>query len=202
MIAADKFIFVHVPKTGGQSITIALGGRTPGIALHTPLFAAPDPAGRLTFGFVRNPWARLVSLYCFLCQKRFKPTDNFDQDQVRAIGFKSWLMSDRFFMAEDGLPPGEAWRIRHAGGLFDDTLPPMQRRPQMFWLDGCQLIGRFESLTDDFAEICKLIGMAAPTLPHVNASEHAAWRGYYDDESRRFVAEHFQKDLEQFNYQF
>ena len=73
MIVADSYIFVHNPKTGGQSVSAAL---VPGYSVrnrHTPLYAIPRE-GRFAFGFVRDPWARMVSLYRFHCQKM--PTRN------------------------------------------------------------------------------------------------------------------------------
>lgn len=204
MVGADvivnheqKIIFVHVPKTGGQSVTRALGGKTMDFSTHAPLFAADNP-DYFRFGFIRNPWDRMVSLYHFLCQKNFKETDNFKQPEVRAAGFKIWLTRHEFYMQEDyKLPLGESWVV---GGQGD--LPPMQQRSQLFWLEGCDFIGRFENLQSDFEKACGQAGIKAATLPHMNRTEHKHYREYFDQESRDFVALHFGADINLMGYEF
>lgn len=193
-----KFIFVHVPKTGGQSITSVLGGKTPDVATHSPLYAYDNP-DYFRFGFVRNPWDRMVSLYHFLCQKTFKQSDNFKQDEVRAAGFKAWLMNHEFFMKEDYLPAGECWVV---GGKDKDRMLPMQQRSQLFWLDGCDFIGRFESLAEDFSKACERIGIKARSLPHINPTRHKHYREYYDDQTAEWVAWYFRDEIIKFGYEF
>ena len=184
MIAASNYIFIHVPKTGGQSISAALGGGGPD-AKHAPLRDVRR-RGRFAFGFVRNPWARMVSLYRFHCQKPPLPRDNYSRDETVSMGFKAWLMTDLFYMKED--------RGR--------DMPPLQRRPQLWWLDGADFIGRFENIAEDFARAVELSG-ATGVLPlgHINATKGGDWRDEYDTESRAFVAEHFAPDIERFQYQ-
>jgi len=189
VIANSRFIFVHVPKTGGKSITAALGGVTPGVHTHTPL-RVMHVTNEFTFGFARNPWARMVSLYRFMCQKEFKPTDAFDQDETRAIGFKAWLTTGSFHMKED-----REW--------MTPDLPPMQRRPQMWWLEGCDFMGRLEDIDADWPVVTALAGIRPiPSLPHINTTSGGDWRDEYDAESREFIAEHFAPDIERFGYRW
>jgi len=186
VILADKYIFVHVPKTGGQSISRALGGKTQDIATHTPL-SAVDKDNRFAFGFVRNPWDRMVSLYCFLCQKTFKVTDNFNQKEVKKAGFKKWLMQYEFYMQEDCLREG---------------LQPMQRRTQLFWLRNCDYVGMLERIENDFKIACKLASIKQETLPHVNKTERGVYQQYYDNKSREHVAKFFEPEITKFGYLF
>ena len=193
-----KFIFVHVPKTGGQSISAVLGGKTPEVPTHAPLYAYDDPQ-YFRFGFVRNPWDRMVSLYHFLCQKKFKQTDNFRQDEVRAAGFKNWLTGHEFFMKEDYLSAGECWVV---GGKDKDNMLPMQQRSQMFWLNGCDFIGRVENLDADFRKACEMAGIKAKPLPHINKTRHDEYRQYYDDRAGEWVAWYFRDEIIKFGYEF
>ena len=74
-----KFIFIHVPRTGGHSAYELLGGQTPGM-LHTPRFNINYDY--YSFGFIRNPWDRLYSVY-----RRQR-----DMPRYKGVGFKEYLM--------------------------------------------------------------------------------------------------------------
>ena len=71
----NNFIFVHVYRTGGSSIERTFGGTTNGMPTHTKLETIPNWEQYFSFGFVRNPWDRLVSSYMYLTtRKKFKGT--------------------------------------------------------------------------------------------------------------------------------
>ena len=183
LIVTNRYIFVHVPKTGGQSIAAALVDGRSDRGKHSPL-GAINRRGRFAFGFVRNPWARMVSLYRFHCQKAPLPNDNYSRDETIKMGFQAWLMTDQFYMKED----------------IDHAMPPLQRRPQLWWLDGADFIGRFENIDEDFARAMALADVTAAPLGHINTTDGRAWRNEYDAESRAFVAKHFAPDIERFGY--
>lgn len=175
MILTDRWIFVHNPKTGGKSVTTALGGRKDmPVARHTPLWAVKRK-GRFAFGFVRNPWARMVSFYRYQCRRGRASVES---------GFRHWLMD-----CDDWIV-GESPR-----------LTPIQRRSQMWWLDGCDFIGRTEAMRRDFRRAMEMIRVGT-TLPHVNRTEGRPWREEYDAASIAFVATHFAPEIERFGYEF
>lgn len=64
-----KFIFVHIPRTGGMSIKEALG-RSGNMSSHAFLRDAPNWEDYFSFCFVRNPWSRLYSQYQYAVGKR------------------------------------------------------------------------------------------------------------------------------------
>ena len=199
MIVNDRYIFVHTPKTGGQSITQALGGRTQRLSLHTPLRCI-EKGNRFAFGFVRNPWSRMVSLYRFMSQKTVLKIDDYDQPGMVAMGFKAWVMEEQFFMEQDKSP----WPCLTENWTGDggSELLPMQRRPQLWWLDGCDFIGFYEEMRGGFNIALHEIGLDPRPLPHINATQGGDWRAEYDDESRAFIAKHFAPDIDRFGYMF
>jgi hypothetical protein len=178
MVIGGNFVFIHVPKTAGMSITKALGGRSGNVPLHVPRSHIKTEV--FTFGFVRNPWQRLVSLYRFL----------YANGRVAdGTGFRDWLLA------------GESWLDEDIG--FRQPLAPLQKRPQMWWLEGCDFVGRFERLEHDFAEACMKIASVAGDLGHENRGDDAAgWRCEYDDHSCEFVFAHHAADIERFDYAF
>ena len=188
MILAPGYVFIHVPKTAGQSITSAIGERV-SLPMHTPRFAV-NVGERASFAFVRNPWARMVSFYRYLCQRHPLPGDMHNPSKMREMGFCAWLTGDPFWLAQD-----KAW-----GGR---KLPPVQKRSQLWWANGCSLIGTVENLQQDFSDACWLAQIRNPSrLPRLNATEGGNWRDEYDVASRAFVAYYFAEDAKQFGYQF
>ena len=64
-------------------------------------------------------------------------------------------------------------------------------------------IARFESLQQDFDEVCERLRLPRVELPHHRKSERTRdYRQYYDDETAEAVATMYQKDVEAFGYQF
>ena len=185
MIYNDEWIFIHVPKTAGSSVCAALGGLTPHLATHTPLRDV-EKGERFAFGFIRNPWARAVSQYRFLCQKVKRPAENFNQDEVRAMGFREWLRNHEWWMSEDP----------------ESAKLPMQRRPQMWWLRGCDFVGRVEDFPRSFDAACVGAGIGRLRLPHVNKTSGPDWRTEYDDGCVEFVSQWFAADIAKGGYTF
>lgn len=130
----------------------------------------------------------MVSLYAFMTQKRMRLSDLFDQDHIRAMGFKKWLLEWDF---EPELYKQHR-HIRQFGW----------RKPQLWWLDGCDFVGRFENLQKDFDQICDMIGLKRREVPHINSSQRPGYREFYDCETAAAVTKWFLPDIEGFGYDF
>lgn len=130
------------------------------------------------FSFVRNPWARAVSLYNGLLR---------DEIHVRNQGMNNYG-TFKDFLKEHA---GKGWL-----------------RPQLFWLrsiDGTiklDFIGKFESLHEDFHKICSSLNVPPIDLPHVLKGSGESYTGYYDNESREIVSRIYGEEIELFNYSF
>ena len=207
--SARNFVFVHVYKNAGSSITEVLkphGDLPPRLddrlrrcrwigesGLHIGKFhffcnhaSASEIRAELggdrfdkmfSFGFVRNPWSRLVSLY------------HYKRVAIDASGTRRFTTSFEDWIAQ----------LPHA---------PDKPPPQMHFLfsnEGKQLvsyIGRFEKLPRDLGYIGDRIGVSFTSLGHLNATRHGHYRDYYDPRSREVVRRLFAPDIERFGYEF
>ncbi len=178
MIETGTFIFVHVPKNGGASIEQAICFPLKNGPLHAPLRSVRK-GKRKAFGFVRNPWDRLVSAYSYYCQREMPPHRIEQQALARKHGFKWWLTEWQ------PTPKDQA----------------VSFRSQMWWLDGCDRIGMFEYLKRDFEIICAEFGIKANKLPHINASKHEHYSTFYDSETIAIVGSLYAPEIERFEYE-
>ena len=200
MISFQKrFLFVHIPKTAGNSIQsilrdysedqlVALRMEQDGIerfGLRNPKYkikkhstlreyreALSDEQFRNLYKFtcVRNPWDRMVSYY-------FTPTQNLEtwsRKKFRGIISKALSVPD-YLRLDDG-----------------------EQDP----FANVDYIMRFENLVDDFRAVCTAISISPPTLPQYNRSSREHYSKYYDDELRELVRTRFAAEIERFGYTF
>ena len=130
------------------------------------------------FGFVRNPWDRVVSLY----------------ERREALELKAQMTFDQF----------ADW-IQYSSSTCIHSSP---HRYQLDWFvdpNGKMLadfIGRFERLQEDWAFVAKKLGLSE-TLPHARANPRTRhYSEYYTPRTRRLIEEKFKVDIETFGYQF
>jgi len=201
MISFQKrFLFVHIPKTAGNSIQSTLrdysedqlvalrkeqdgierfGLRNPNykIKKHSTLCEYRDALGSeqfrslYKFTCVRNPWDRMVSYY-------FTPTqspETWDRKKFREIISKAVSVADYL-----RLDPGEEDPFANVDYIL-----------------------RFENLADDFRTDCGTLGISPSTLPRYNRSTREHYSKYYDDdELRELVRMRFAAEIERFGYTF
>jgi Sulfotransferase family len=200
MISLQKrFLFVHIPKTAGNSIQSALrdysedelvalrkeqdgverfGLRNPNykVKKHSTLAEYRDALGEAQFGelykftCVRNPWDRMVSYY-------FTPTqspETWNRKKFRKVISKAVSVADY---------------LRLDRGEEDP-------------FGNVDYIMRFENLASDFRTVCEALSISPPTLPQYNRSSREHYSKYYDDELREFVRARFVAEIERFGYTF
>jgi hypothetical protein len=200
MISFQKqFLFVHIPKTAGNSIQsvlreysedqiVALRAQQDGIerfGLHNPKYKirkhstlaeyrAALGEGRFRdlykFTCVRNPWDRMVSLY-------FTPTQNttaWDRKKFRKIILKALSAADYLRLNKGEEDP----------------------------FANIDYIMRFENLADNFRVVCQRLDIPATSLPQYNRSNREHYSKYYDEELRELVRTRFAADIERLGYSF
>tara|TARA_B100000519_G_scaffold201447_2_gene217002 strand:+ start:959 stop:1591 length:633 start_codon:yes stop_codon:yes gene_type:complete len=209
MINRDhKFIFIHIPKTGGTSIESVFVADAAekdvpfkhGNARQYQKKFSKAFSSYFKTSVVRNPWDMVASLYSWLWHtdspfnrwpKKWRSQTQTPLDWT----LNEWIKSDQFL------------RSSHRA-LSIDNPHPRQENTQLDWIsdsNGDLLIDyimRFENLQHDFDTVCDIIGIPAQKLPHLNKSKRKHYSECYDNEARKIVAEKYAKDIDYFGYKF
>ena len=215
-----KFLFIHIGKNAGSTIKEALPGikygwkdkphtRT-GIHPHATAVQArkffKNWDDLYKFGFVRNPWDRLYSIYSYWTNTWHK--SNATRLKLRSKSFKQWLMHEQDYMWWSGEKILTEWDKYHRNPIRDYKLKlPHQRCPQTTWLyvnGKCivDFVGRVETLQQDYETVCKNVKVEPIDLSYENSSERELYQSVYDDEMIKFVEKYHKDDIDAFGYTF
>lgn len=195
-----RFLFVHIQKTAGTSVTQALNGLegSQSLGYDHSMIASVDATlykDHFVFCFVRNPFDRLVSWWNMMLHKGHH--NDFSRYLLsRATSFSEFLDCTEIIHEEH---PKE----RHSDLLYPKSIA-FNQLDYITAADGSvavNFIGRFESLEDDFKKVSKMIGVQM-SLPHVNAFNRRHYRTYYGPGDVEKVRRMYKRDLEHFGYDF
>lgn len=202
----SKLAFVHVQKTGGRSVNKVLWENFPDLSKlgrrHIPFAQAvkrqPELEAYFVFGFVRNPWDRLVSWYSMIDaaqdtprHARHLPENKFWQ-AVRA-DFADFDDFVRRGVGASDFRPRQYLRLRMSQSQY------FTDRDGNFRGD---FVGRTERLDEDLATVMARFDIHLDTVPRINRSSHSHYADYYSPASRDIVARVFAEDLERFGYRY
>lgn len=208
-----RYIFVHVPKTGGTGLSLALEARamkddiligdTPKARARRRRLKGAKPAGRLWKHSTLADIAGLVTaeeiagFFVFTLVRN--PWD-------RAVSYYHWLRGQSFAHPAVGLARALAFR--------DFLDHPQTRTAFAAWPYGayvrdpagaerCDLFLRLEHLQDEIGPLAAHLGFTPGPLPRVNESRRDRdWRGYYDADSAALIADLCAEDIARFGYRF
>ena len=203
MIGHDKkFIFIHIPKTGGTSLECGLekygivhkGPRNYSSVYHKHVTAVrcKTMMGEqfeeyFRFTSVRNPWDWLVSNYEF--NRGVGIPYILNMPSMSAGIVPEWLKK----------MPFSEWLL-----WFVETMQPSQKK--MIADDAGTLlvnhIVRFEKLQNDFEELCSVLAIPVVKLPRLVVTERKPYQYYYDDETIQLVENTFFEDIRMFDYKY
>jgi hypothetical protein len=217
LIHPKKFIFVHVPRTGGETIEnyflaeMGLDQRMrPALLVREKLEDEQGPprlshltASQYTeyaylsksefkqyykFSVVRNPWSRVVSFYHYLGYATKMSFDTFVLEQLDELFSTSKL---DWFVA-----PSSDFIYSSNDELLVD------------------FVARFESYQHDFGLLTSRLKTTRVSLPIINSSSSTqsslspsyqpkpSYQSYYSVECRDKVALLYKRDVEIFGYSF
>ena len=208
MISLKKgFLFIHIPKTGGNSIQnilrrysedkfVTVSSIQDGkerfeirndrydINKHSTLNEYKkviEPkifSGLYKFATIRNPYDRLISFY-------FSPH----------LGNKEWDRDKFILLINDVLPVRNFISIENYKVKINRKLKFNIFSPNSLDTDIDFLI-KYESLDEDFKNVCKALSIPYQPLPHRNKSERKHYSKYYDEELKQLVYSRFKEEIE------
>jgi chondroitin 4-sulfotransferase 11 len=202
MISADRrWIFVHIQKTGGNAVRMALGVEIDDAYKHffarelRDLYGDTDWRQSFKFSFVRNPWERLVSWWAMIDANRSalsdgRPLNNFHRFVLeRTETFKDFLENCDEEIADSD---GRKWVYRNQLDYLTNSSGKMI----------VDFVGRFETISQDFALIAQKINGRFVPLSHTNQSVHRHYTDYYTPALADKVASRYAADIKAFGYIF
>ncbi len=207
---SKKFIFVHIQKNAGTTITIYLDkylnyqdmviGATEFGEKIQPFFKKKynlqkhSHAKRIkavtgdevwnnyfSFSFVRNPWDRMVSLYNYCCKGKYKFP--ICKEAIEAGSFSQFIRGQCF----QSLPQQLAYLTDKQGNVLVD------------------FIGKQESIQKDFDYVCEQLQVPSTDIQKFkhNVKTFDNYQDYYNsDEDIDIVKNKFASDINFFGYKF
>lgn len=213
---SHRFIFVHIPKTAGLSMTDALDPfRRPrartlarSISRRLPFVESPErahfrvhePASKIiaklsrpvydgfqSFSVVRDPFDHAVSHYEYMKQFRIRST----AIRVGQMSFEQYL------------------DYRMKSPFWNDTIFARMPDQAYYLLDdqgelAVNRLLRFERLTEDFGGLVEDLGLTGARLRHVNKtkskSDRRPYLAYYDATTEEMVRTLYARDFDLFGY--
>ena len=185
VILSSGLIFVHINRTGGCSIERAIEpiGDEP-LVRHETAIVIRKRVGKSRFDqchkftVVRNPWDRMVSMYCHRCQ-------NIRDRRYRSIKFGDFLRNlDKMGHKKIFTANQLDWISDRNGRLLVDE------------------VGRFEELSSFWDGLCSSLSLDLQRLERINHSKHKRYDEYYNKRTKEIVAKRFARDIKYFGYKF
>ena len=196
-----NFLFIHVPKTGGNSIQkVLLPYSDDQMALAAPFHDGVDRFEILSPGLNIHKHSTLADyqaqLGCALFSRLIKI----------ACVRNPWDRCVSFFFSPHR---GEVlWDPEAFAEFIQTTVKPHRDflslpDSQSDCFGNLDVILRFEQLQDDFDSLCDRLGIERNELPHANVSNRECYRVYYQQAGLTdLVRFQFAEEIERFGYAF
>jgi hypothetical protein len=215
-----KFIFIHVHKVGGQSLTNALMpyAAVPwqralncliGYRYQLKIYTKLKQYSKDRLAFEPQPFndhIRGPELCERLGEEDFKQFFSF----AFVRNPWAWVLSNYAYARSNP----RHWQHKHVSSFknfedfcvwqYESVKNPALQYDYVFNKQGQQVldfVGRQETIEKDFERICQKLGINA-SLPRYNVSTAGGYRGKYSDRARSLIAEQFAQDIDAFGYTF
>jgi len=209
IIAKYNTIFIHTPRTGGTSIERMFGyeGGTDTYDETKGMNQDHRTAAQMKhsysdlwdhcfkFGFVRNPWDKMVSMYLYRLHSPFYQTqvheyeNHYRETRGEDVPFRTWLK-----------------RLKWVGGV-SVRARGCYNQLEYFKSENGNIIvdhiARFENFAEEWEFIKEKMG-CTEDLIHLNRGhiQKYDYRDFYDDNTKAVIEGRFADDIEHFGYEF
>ncbi len=208
-----KYIFIHIPKTGGTALTLALEARamkddiligdTPKARARKARLIGVKSAGRL---WKHSTLADMAGLATEEEIAGFFTFSLVRNPWDRVVSYYHWLREKNFAHPAVGLA-----KTHDFSGFLNhpQTLTSLSLWPYAAYLrdtsgiERASLFARLEHLDSDLAPLEAHLGFRLTPMPRANQSARAAdWRGFYSDADAALIARICAEDIARFGYGF
>lgn len=214
-----KFIFIHVPKVAGQSVTSALQPFCASTVQHLlsgvlsyQLQFKINTKLKQRFGFKigRLQWEDHITMSELIQSMGSSVDGYFSFAFVRNPW--DWVLSNYKYAMKNPRHHRHAF-VKYQCVDFDDYVIRLygdqaskDYSQSNFICDKedrvlVDYLGRMERLNDDFNYVCDVLGISAK-LPQLNTSGGIDYRTFYSERSKCVIQERLRRDIENFGYEF
>jgi len=202
-----KFIFIHIPKTAGSSMTEALSpyALNPAKSQYRRLLShlpVPENPERAFFRIHDKAWWIRLKL----------PRAMFDSFHKFAVVRNPYDYAVSYYAFQRGNPGSRRFNEAQNTSFLEfltymakkDRLSGISQTSWITDLRGRVIIDevlRFETIESDFAALAARLGLEV-RLPHVNKSDRGDYRDMYGPAEREIAGRIFARDLELLGYDF
>lgn len=230
MIVTEKFVFVHLPRSGGTFISEVIRKFFPSaheIGYHLPRTLLPEEYRHLpVLGAVRNPWEFYVSWYCHVWPRDAATTlvswmnENGKLDFIGTTrnALNLGVNNQRLDVLIEMLPEHVDYRKRNIPNITKEDMRRVRgsgvgyytfRFNHLFGRTDDVFVCRQETLRQDLIRFFEKIGAATDELSDYvlhsdkkNIAEHLHYSSYYTPEVAELVAIRDRSLIERFGYVF
>jgi len=186
---SQKFIFIHVQRTGGSTMINLLKKQLSdkvevisqhGNAKSSESYLLENHKDYYTFGFARNPWDRILSWYLLINKNDQK---SLAEEKIRF---------EKFLDLDHSAAPGDQDFHYNQLDYFSDHNGKLYTNK----------IYRFEDYEKEINSLFTDLDLPMIDIPQMNKTRSKNYRDYYTSKSRQMIALKCQMDIEYFCYEF
>jgi len=188
-----KSIFIHVPKAAGTSIARAIYGMNVGHRKAKDYYkvSSREFNAHFSFAFVRNPWDRAVSAYNFAKQNGTEYVQPLPNNTYQSEVFDSF---ERFVLE---------WLVNADLSKEDVVFEPQYK--YVCDKNDNVIVNHIEKVENMHNGILFLQDQLQIEIKIDNLNQSTRkkdYRSYYNEYTKKVIAELYKKDIELFNYTF
>ena len=207
-----KALYIPVPKVACSSVKKVIADildvdvPMDGLAIHKATLPIvirnelQEYGDYWKFGFVKNPWDRLVSCY----SEKIKADNNFFGTTGSFVhGVHKGLLKYGVFKAN--MPFSEF--LDAVANIPDEQADQHFRSQHTFLTDKNEhlildFLGRFENIEEDVNHVFEKLNRPDVKISKANKTSHSQYRECYTDDMRKIFEKRYSDDIDLFNYKF